>query len=171
MSAKKKQADDRKPLNLQSRNLTTEEVTHRIADLTDDLLPIAYFLQGYAQGFRDAATIYFKKEVRINIESGYRTLEYNKEIYKNIPKTPENERAMLTSNHIWRFEEAGSESFKVAPGAKSFRVAFDVTSPDVPLDQLFEFATKFCRGEVYKNISQGIVHIAPCGPIKRPFQF
>lgn len=133
---------------IKSRNFDTQEVVHR--NVPEELEPNAYFLQGVLQVLRDACTIKYGKNVRIVLISGYRPPEVNAEL----------ENAADNSNHMWANDE---EDFR------EFKVAADIYSPDLPPQLLYSVAKTLIRGEVYYDVSDRKVHIAPCGRVKQPW--
>lgn len=116
------------------RNFTLQEIVHTPLDqFPSELLPIAYMALGYAQALRDYL------QVPININSGYRSKEYN----ATLPGSA------ADSFHIWRYEN-GKPIW-----------ALDISSPSMSAAELYEKVRKFVVGETYLHRRFQFVHISP----------
>lgn len=133
--------------NAKSRNFSLYEVAYRPNELPDELDLHAAFLMGVLQTIRDGLTIKYKREIRLSISSGYRSPARN----------AGTEGSAKNSNHQWRTTKG------------MMQCAADISSPDIRLIDLYEFCKNTVRGEVYLNVKEKIVHVAPCGPIKTPW--
>jgi hypothetical protein len=134
-------------LTIASRNFTGSEVARR--PIPPELTPVAYFLMGTAQAIRDRLCIALGRDVALKITSGYRSPAVN----------AATEGAAANSNHVWTISKTG----------KILKCAMDIAPVNCTLEELFKVATDQVRGEVYMNRAKGFVHVAPCGPIKKPF--
>ena len=125
--------------NIKSTNFTLKEIIHHTEGFPETLLPIAMYQMGRLQAIRDAATVFFNKDVRLSIRSGFRSLTYNAEV-----------GGANHSHHIWHFKEDGT-----------FTCASDFTSSDVPLEALYAFVKKYTQGEeCYLHRTKRFIHLA-----------
>jgi uncharacterized protein YcbK (DUF882 family) len=126
---------------MRTRNFTLNEVIHRPEQLPEDRLPIAYSVLGWVQALRDAAWEQYKKEIRFTVTSGYRSPAFNSSI-----------GGSTNSHHMWRTDDKGLMIW-----------ALDLTSPDLPLNEFYEFLRVRTRGQCYMHRRLGFVHIANYG--------
>jgi len=127
--------------NVKTRDFSLREVIHRPDDIPEKAVPIGYIALGYIQGVRDALWSFYGREIRIKIQSGYRSKRYNRTLVG----------ASSNSFHIWRWEES------------SPIWALDISSPDLSPEELYTFCKDYVRGETYHHVRNRIVHIAPTG--------
>lgn len=127
---------------IKSRNFDTPAVarTAMMADLQGMVL--TGFVMGHAQALRDALSKHFGPKFKGLVLTSTNRAEYNSSVGN----------AATNSHHIWRVDPDGQ-----------LHVAYDCKPMGITLDELYNFAVKFCRGEIYLNRNQGIVHIAPVG--------
>lgn len=127
--------------NYKYRNFSLYEIIHSDPiHFPKNLIPVATYLAGRIQTLREAASAYFKKEVRIVITSGYRSKEYN-----------DNIGGAKNSYHIWEVTSDGK-----------MRCAVDFTSPDVSISALFSFVKTYAQGEeIGIHIRKKYIHYAP----------
>lgn len=129
-------------IDYETRDFTQAEVIHHLDGVQQDQISISLIAMGYVQALRDSATKKFNRQVRLKITSGFRNKEHNRK-----------QGGSSGSYHTWRVDDLGKTIF-----------ALDVVSPDITLEDLYNFLADHVVGEVYMNIDQNIVHIAPYGP-------
>lgn len=125
--------------NYKTKNFNLQEVIHTpIEAFPEELLPIAMYQMARMQAIRDAATVYFGKEVPITITSGYRSEQHN-----------ESTGGADDSFHIWRYNSDGS-----------FICAVDTFVRNVSMQDWFNFVSDYTYGETYWHRTRNLVHIA-----------
>lgn len=126
---------------MRTRNFTLQEVYHRPQDVMGfDVPRVALVAMGYIQSLRDSLTEAIGRDCPLRITSGYRGLAFNRSI-----------GSKDSSYHVWRIEKDRAV------------FAFDVTSPILTPDKLFELIHTRVVGETYLHKRLGFVHFAPVG--------
>jgi hypothetical protein len=122
-----------------SRNFTAADVARSATDVDAAGLLITGFVMGHAQGLRDALSKHFGPRFQGLTLTSTNRAAYNDTI----------QNAADNSHHVWRLE-----NFFIY-------CAYDCKPHGITLRELYDFAIKTVRGEVYLNTAQKIVHIAP----------
>lgn len=129
-------------LRLRSGNFTLGEIIHRVVDVSLGVLLIGSYRMGYAQAFSDYLFMKVGKRVRLKVQSGWRSKEYNATI----------KGAAANSLHIWRTVLQGLFDRIIS--------ANDFTSPDMSKEELHEHFSNFVQGETYLHRRLGFNHVA-----------
>ncbi len=131
-----------------SRNFSAKEIAHKSIDTDPDnsfLFEAVHYQMGWMQAIRDYLCHYFKKEVPIEITSGYRSVAYNKVI-----------GGVANSLHIWRLGVPNQYGLTMI-------TACDFRPKGVDIRQAFE-ALSWCQGEMYLHVPKSIIHYSPYEP-------
>lgn len=125
---------------IKSRNFKSHDIC-RSADVVDEKgLYLTGYVHGHAQGLRDSLYRKYPQHFKGLVLTSTNRAAYNSGI-KNAAKE---------SHHIWRVKSSGD-----------LHVAYDCYPVGITLRQLYDHAVATCRGEIYLNEAEGIVHIAP----------
>jgi hypothetical protein len=128
-----------------SRDFSAREIANRVIDSDPDsghLFEIAHFELGVMQMIRDYLCHYFKKDVPIQITSGYRPVAYNKLV-----------GGVENSYHIWRLGTPNKLGLQMIS-------AIDFRPLGVDIEEAFK-ALSWLKGEFYWNKQKSILHYSP----------
>lgn len=124
---------------IKSRDFDTKEVA-RSAMIVDDIgMVLTGYAMGYVQVLRDACAKKFGKRFQ-----GLEVTSSNRNGYNDqVPGSAKN------SHHIWRIDSD-----------RKLHVALDLKPKGITLHEFYNLAVTICRGEIYLNSKEGIVHVA-----------
>jgi hypothetical protein len=125
---------------IKSRNFKSYDICRSADTVTETGLYLTGYVHGHAQGLRDSLYKKYPERFKGLVLTSTNRGAYNTDI-KNAAKG---------SHHVWRVESNGN-----------LHVAYDCYGVGITLQELYDHAVATCRGEIYMNKPEGIVHIAP----------
>lgn len=137
-------------------NFTIREVAHR--PLPSRLISVGFAATQHMQNVRDAACKHFGKDVPHVITSGYRNLDFNRNI-----------KSSDRSYHIWRIggTQAHAKDSTREQGRALFAIDFEPVGVD--LVRYYEWYTGWIGGETYLHLPKRFIHTAPNADNKKPW--
>lgn len=125
---------------IKSRNFKSYDICRSAKDVDNIGVYLTGYVHGHAQGLRDS--LYKKYPERFK---GLVLTSTNRSAYNGTVKN-----AAKDSHHKWRVEPDGD-----------LHVAYDCYGVGITLQELYDHVIATCLGEIYMNIPEKIVHIAP----------